>query len=140
MLLSYDEFQSNTAAVLATIREACRQAGRNPTEVSLLPVTKTHPAEAVDYVRRHGGLPAVGENRVQEAAEKRPLTSGGLRWELIGHLQSNKARQAVEVFDRIQSVDSEKLVGVLAKAASTRSAPYPILLQINAGLDPAKFG
>ena len=140
MLLSYDEFRTNTATVLATIAEACHRAGRNPTEVSLLPVTKTHPAEAVDYVSRHGGLASVGENRVQEAAEKRPLTQGGLRWELIGHLQSNKARQAVEIFDRIQSVDSEKLVGVLAKATAARAQPFPILLQINAGLDPAKFG
>lgn len=140
MYLSYEQFSANTRAVLGRIAEACARAGRNPAEVKLLPVTKTHPAEAATYVLRYGGLSSVGENRVQEAAEKRGAVDAALQWELIGHLQSNKARLAVEVFDRIQSVDSEKLVGVLARASVARGRPLRVLLQINAGNDPAKFG
>jgi pyridoxal phosphate enzyme (YggS family) len=86
------------------------------------------------------GLPAVGENRVQEAIEKRAATAGPLHWELIGHLQSNKARLATAHFDRIQSVDSEKLIQFLARAAADQGKVLPVLLQINAGNDPAKFG
>jgi hypothetical protein len=104
-----------------------------------LPVTKTNPAAAAEYVSRYG-LAAVGENRVQEAIEKRALVPGPLRWELIGHLQSNKARLAATHFDRIQSVDSEKLLTALDRAAAELGKKLPVLLQINAGNDPAKFG
>jgi pyridoxal phosphate enzyme (YggS family) len=85
-------------------------------------------------------LRAVGENRVQEAVDKRPQTTAKLSWELIGHLQSNKARLAVQHFDRVQSVDSEKLLNHLERAASELGKTLPVLLQINAGNDPAKFG
>jgi pyridoxal phosphate enzyme (YggS family) len=105
-------------------------------------VTKTHPAEAADYAARYG-LRAVGENRVQEGVDKRAQTSAAypqLSWELIGHLQTNKAKLAVQHFDRIQSVDSEKLLAHLDRAASEAGKTLPILLQINAGNDPAKFG
>jgi pyridoxal phosphate enzyme (YggS family) len=94
---------------------------------------------AADYVIRRG-LAAVGENRVQEAIEKRALVPGPLRWELIGHLQSNKARLAAAHFDRIQSIDSEKLLTALDRAAAELGKRLPVLLQINAGNDPAKFG
>jgi len=140
MLPSFQEFCENVAAVQMRIAEACARAGRSASEVGVLAVTKTHPAAAVDYVARHGGLSGVGENRVQEAAEKKPQVEARLRWELIGHLQSNKARLAVDLFDRIQSVDSEKLVLVLGKAAAARGSTQSILLQVNAGNDPAKFG
>ncbi|MBC8009981.1 MAG: YggS family pyridoxal phosphate-dependent enzyme, partial [Burkholderiales bacterium] len=105
----------------------------------LLAVTKTHPADAAVYAARRG-LAAVGENRVQEAVEKRPLAPPALRWELIGHLQSNKARLAAETFDRIQSVDTEKLARRLDAAAGELGRPLGVLLQVNAGRDPAKFG
>jgi len=104
-----------------------------------MPVTKTHPAAAADYVFRYG-LPAVGENRVQEGVEKRAQVPTSLRWELIGHLQSNKARLAAQHFDRVQSVDSEKLLNHLDRAAAELGRTLPVLLQINAGNDPAKFG
>jgi pyridoxal phosphate enzyme (YggS family) len=104
-----------------------------------LPVTKTHPAAAAEYAARYG-LAAVGENRVQEGIEKRTQTALALRWELIGHLQSNKARLAVTHFDRIQSVDNAKLLAVLDRAAGELGKKLPVLLQINAGNDPAKFG
>ena len=111
----------------------------NPADVELLAVTKTHPAGAAALAADYG-LRAVGENRVQEAAEKRPLSPTGLQWELIGHLQSNKARLAAQTFDRVQSVDSEKLLNHLDRAAAEQGKILPILLQFNAGQDPAKFG
>ena len=138
-MLDYAEFTRRADAVRAQIAAACAAAGRAAAEVELLAVTKTHPAAAVDYAARYG-LRAVGENRVQEAVDKRPQVTATIAWELIGHLQSNKAKLAAQLFDRVQSVDSEKLINHLDRAASELGKVLPILLQINAGDDPAKFG
>ena len=139
MLLSFEEFKSNAEQVQARIRESCARAGRDPSTVHLLAVTKTHPAEVIAYVERYG-LPAVGENRVQEAEAKRALATSSVRWELIGHLQSNKARLATQTFERIQSVDSAKLLVALDRAAGESGKTLQVLLQVNAGRDPAKSG
>ena len=139
MLPPYNIFAARADALRAAIAEACSAAGRDPAEVQLLAVTKTYPAEAADYAARYG-LRAVGENRVQEGVDKRTQTSAALRWELIGHLQSNKSRLAAQHFDRVQSVDSEKLLNHLDRAAGELGQPLAVLLQINAGRDPAKFG
>ncbi|WP_404424942.1 YggS family pyridoxal phosphate-dependent enzyme [Nibricoccus sp. IMCC34717] len=137
--LPFPEFLDRVARLRDQIASACAAAGRPPESVRLLPVTKTHGAWAVDYAVR-AGLPAVGENRVQEAQAKQPLCATHPRWELIGHLQSNKARPAAEAFDCIQSVDSPKLARLLGNAATALGKRLRILLQINAGHDPAKFG
>lgn len=139
MFIDYETFRMRADALLSRIAGHCRAAGRNPREVTLLPVTKTHPPAAVEYAVRYG-LAAVGENRVQEAVNKRTATSAAVRWELIGHLQSNKARLAAAHFDRIQSVDSESLLTALDRAAGELGRKLPVLLQVNAGNDPAKFG
>ena len=140
MFIAYEEFVRRADVVRAQIAAACAAAGRDPATVELLAVTKTHPVAAADYAARYG-LRAVGENRVQEAAEKRPLCAApALQWELIGHLQSNKAKLAATHFDRVQSVDSEKLLNHLDRAAAELGKSLPVLLQINAGRDPAKFG
>jgi len=140
MLISYETFLENLDAVRAAIAEACAQSGREPAEVSLLPVTKNHPAEAARFALR-AGLPAVGENRVQEARDKKAdLGAGPLRWELIGHLQSNKAALAASLFDRIQSIDSIRLIDRLDRAAEEAGLALPVLIQVNAGRDPAKHG
>lgn len=142
MLIDYDEFARRADAVRARIATACASVGRDPAGVELLAVTKTHPAAAADYAARYG-LRAVGENRVQEGSEKRTQiapASAALKWELIGHLQSNKARLAAQHFDRVQSVDSEKLLNHLDRAAAELGKVLPVLLQVNAGDDPAKFG
>lgn len=139
MFIDYETFRMRADTLLARIAERCRAAGRNPQEVTLLPVTKTHPAAAAEYAARYG-LAAVGENRVQEAIDKQAQTTAPVRWELIGHLQSNKAKLAVTHFGRIQSIDSEKLLNVLDRAAGELGRRLPILLQVNAGHDPAKFG
>lgn len=139
MFIDYETFRRRADKLRTLMQAACQQAGRDPASVALLPVTKTHPPAAAEYVARYG-LPAVGENRVQEAADKRAQAAAPLRWELIGHLQSNKARLAAAHFDRIQSVDSEKLLNHLDRAAAELGRKLPVLLQINAGNDPAKFG
>ena len=139
MFPSYDCFKDRADNLRAQIANASLRAGRDPATVELLAVTKTHPATAVDYAARYG-LRAVGENRVQEALEKQPQCTAKIQWELIGHLQSNKAKLAAAHFDRVQSVDSEKLINQLDTAASALGKTLPILLQINAGRDPAKFG
>jgi len=139
MLPEYEEFTSRADAVVARIAAACEKAGRPASGVKLLAVTKSHPAQAAEYAARYG-LTAVGENRVQEGIEKRSLTKASLSWELIGHLQSNKARVAVQNFDRIQSVDSTKLLEILDRAAGELAKKQAVLLQVNAGLDPAKSG
>ena len=142
MIPTYESFVSRADAVRDEIRAACQQAGRDPESVELLAVTKTHGPWAPAYAARYG-LRGVGENRVQEAIEKIPQVDPSappLRWELIGHLQSNKARVAAAHFQRVQSVDSIKLLTRLDRAAAEVGHQLAVLLQINAGNDPAKFG
>lgn len=138
-MVTYAEFEARALALRARVSTACAAAGRDPTAVRILPVTKTHPADAAAFSARLG-FPAVGENRVQEAAAKRALAPAALRWELIGHLQSNKAKLAVATFDRIQSVDSPELATRLGRFAAEQGKVLPVLLQVNSGDDPAKFG
>ncbi len=142
---NYSDFSSRLATVRARVAAACRSTGRDPASVEILPVTKNHPPVAAEAVAR-AGLRAVGENRVQEGVAKRaaadPAVHGieRLAWELIGHLQTNKAILAAAHFDRVQSVDSEKLLRHLNRAAGELGKQLPVLLQINAGTDPAKVG
>ena len=94
--------------VRSKIAAACARVGRDPDEVEIVAVTKTHGAEVVKEAW-DAGLAIVGENKVQEAAWKRQASVLGPAWHLIGHLQSNKVRHALELFDFIHSVDSAKL-------------------------------
>lgn len=139
--IPFEEFCKRLESVRLRIGEACRAAGREASSVQLLPVTKTHSANVVEYVQK-AGLSAVGENRVQEAVAKQVALGDSIYigWELIGHLQSNKARQAAAHFDRIQSLDSAKLLQRLDQQAREIGKKLPVLLQINAGNDPAKHG
>jgi len=139
MLPDYDEFKRRADAVRSRIGDACSRAGRNPADVELLAVTKSQPALAAEYAARYG-LRAVGENRVQEAVAKRAQTTAAVAWELIGHLQSNKARLAALHFDRVQSVDSARLLEILDRESGALGKSLPVLLQVNAGHDPAKSG
>lgn len=138
-MITYDSFMANLAEVRHRIDTACRLSGRDMKAVALLPVTKNHPEEVLEFVAR-AQMRAVGENRVQEAIYKRNSYSGPMQWELIGHLQSNKVKLAVENFDRIQSVDSLKLLERLDRSAAEVGKRLPILIQCNAGRDPNKFG
>lgn len=138
-MITFENFENNLNQVRSRIRSACQDAGRSAESVQILPVTKKHPVDAVNYAIR-AGLGAVGENRVQEASQKKSILSGGVRWELIGHLQTNKAKDAVAIFDRIQSVDSLKLINYLNRHAEQAGKLLSILIQCNTGKDPNKFG
>lgn len=138
-MIDFSNFEQNLSQVKARINAACASSGRSESSVSLLPVTKNHPVDAVEYAARCG-LRSVGENRVQEADDKRGSYEGSVRWELIGHLQSNKAQLAVSIFDRIQSIDSIKLLRRIDRYAGEQGKRMPILLQCNAGEDPNKYG
>jgi PLP dependent protein len=139
MFISYQEYEENLGKVLRLIRSAEVKSGRPVDSVTLLPVTKNHPVEAAHYAFR-SGLCSVGENRVQEAISKMGDAGSELKWELIGPLQSNKAKKVAECFDRVQSVDRPKIAMALQKHASDAGRILRILLQINAGADPNKSG
>ena len=123
------------------IEAAAARARRDPSEVTLIGVTKTvAPARVRAAVE--AGLRHLGENRVQEAAAKKealgPLP--GVIWHLIGHLQSNKAARAAEMFDWVHSVDSAEVGRRLDRAAATHPTPLPVLLQVDLGHEPTKHG
>src|SRR5258708_23864139 len=115
---------ANLDAVRQRMDAACARAGREPASVMLLAVSKGQPPEAVNEAARLG-LRLFGENKVQEAKAKIPLCPGSLCWQLIGHLQSNKCRDAVEWFQMIQSVDSLALAEELNKRAEQASTTLP---------------
>jgi len=129
----------NLAALNGRINRACEKSGRLPETVKLMAVTKRFPLE-VAASAVNAGLTLLGENRIQEAVDKIQTADFKARWELIGHLQSNKAQLAAAHFDAIQSVDSLKLAKRLDRFASELGRKLPILLQVNTGEDPAKFG
>jgi len=135
----------NAAAVRERIGAAARRAGRNADDVVLMGVSKTFPAEAVREAYA-AGIRVFGENRVQEFAEKSsnlPTGLDGLRdaeWHLIGHLQSNKAGKAAELFDAVDSVDSLRLAERLNAAAATFGKKLRVLIEINIGGEEAKVG
>lgn len=138
-MITWQQFSENLAVVQDRLAKACAEARRDPSSIRLLPVTKNHPFEAVAFAER-AGFASVGENRVQEALDKMSAGQTTCGWELIGHLQSNKAKLAAEHFDRVQSVDSEKLLRKLDAGAAGAGKRLAVLLQVNAGEDPAKFG
>ena len=140
MTVEVARFAAARAAVLDRIAAAAARAGRDPAEVTLVAVSKTVAAPRVQAAI-DAGLDVLGENRVQEAAEKIPATSGGA-WHLVGPLQSNKAGRAVELFATIQSVDGLALAQRLDRLAGERLAgrPLKVLLQVNVADDPSKAG
>ena len=130
------------AAVRAEIARACRDAGRDPAEVELVAVSKTHPAEAIEPVISAGQL-VFGENRVQEAKSKWPpllAKHSGVALHLIGPLQSNKTKEAVALFDAIHSVDRASLCEALSKEIVKQARKPLLFAEINTGSEPQKAG
>jgi PLP dependent protein len=129
----------NLSAVLARIASACERAGRDAASIRLVAVSKTMSA-AVVAAAIEAGVRDLGENYVQEAEAKRAELgegSGAARWHLIGHLQTNKVRAALETFDMIQAVDSVRLAEAISQRAQR---PVPILLEVNTAREAGKFG
>ena len=134
-----EDLQANCERILDRIATAAQRAGRCADDITLVAVSKTVAPERLDEALRLG-ISVLGENRVQEAKAKIPLVSGRARWHMIGHLQSNKARDAVELFELIHSVDSVKLAGELNKWAEHAGKAQPVLLEVNVAGDASKFG
>ena len=133
------DLAANLETIRQRIRAACDRAGRNPDSVTLLAVTKSQPPEVVQAAAGLG-LTLFGENKVQEAKAKIPLCPGKLRWHFIGHLQSNKCREAVELFEMIQSVDSLSLAQEINKRAEQAAKRMPVLIEVNVAGEASKFG
>ncbi len=118
---------------------ACDRSGRTPDAVELMAVSKNHPPDTI-AAAANLGLQLFGESRVQEARLKIPQLPSRLRWHLIGHLQSNKCRDAVGLFSMVQSVDSLPLAQELSRCASKQAKTLPILLEVNVAGEASKFG
>jgi len=134
-----DEIRANIERVRERIARAAERAGRRAEDVLLVGVSKTVDA---DRIRRAvaAGLPALGENRVQEAGEKIALLGRPVPWHLVGHLQSNKVRDALELFDVIHSLDRVELARECDRRARLRGRPVAVLLQVNVGGEASKGG
>ena len=133
------DLASNFAVIRQRIQQACERAGRPPTSVALVAVTKTHPPTAVRAAAELGQT-LFGENKVQEAKAKIPLCPGRLHWHLLGHLQTNKCRDAVQLFEMIQGVDSFHLAEEINQQCDRLAKTMPILLEVNVAGEASKFG
>jgi PLP dependent protein len=130
---------ANLELIRLRIKAACDRTDREPNSVTLLAVTKTQPPETVGAAAGLG-LNIFGENKVQEARAKIPLCPGKLGWHFIGHLQSNKCRDAVQLFEMIQAVDSLSLAQEINKRAAEAAKSMPVLLEVNLAGEASKFG
>jgi PLP dependent protein len=129
----------NLEVVRRRIKAACDRSDREPNSVTLLAVTKSQPPEIVAAAAELG-LVFFGESKIQEAKAKIPLCPDKLRWHFIGHLQSNKCRDAVEFFEMIQSVDSLLLAQEINKRCEQAAKTMPVLLEVNVAGEASKFG
>jgi pyridoxal phosphate enzyme (YggS family) len=132
-------FAENYQQIRSRIEAACARAGRDPASVLLLPVTKGQPVSSIREAA-DAGLQIFGESKVQEAKVKIPQCPSRLKWHMIGHLQSNKCRDAVHFFQMIHSVDSLPLAQELNKWADKLGRRTPILMEVNIAGESSKFG
>jgi PLP dependent protein len=137
--MSETDIRANLAAVQERIAAAARRAGRREDAVLLVGVSKTVDAERVRAAIA-AGVPALGENRVQEAREKIAILGRPRPWHLIGHLQTNKVKDALESFDLIHSVDRLPLAEALSRRAAEAGRLADVLVQVNVGEEPQKGG
>jgi PLP dependent protein len=133
------QISENLSKVLSEISDSAQQAGRLPDSIRLIAVSKTHPAEVIQEAVAAGQL-TFGENRVQEAQPKIAALSGKLHWHLIGHLQSNKVRPALPLFELIHGVDSLDLLTHIDHVAADLGMFPRVLLQVNVAGEASKFG
>jgi hypothetical protein len=139
-----DDLPERLRRIKAEVAEACAKCERGPTEIDIVAVTKGHPARTI-VAALEAGLREIGENRVGEAMEKfsqaaASLESHGATRHMVGHLQSNKVRDAVTTFDWIQSVDSMRLARALSRRMEDARSTLPILIEVNAGGEHQKHG
>jgi hypothetical protein len=147
--MTQQHLHERIASIRTRIADAARRAGRNPDEITLVAVSKTHGPEAV-VAAYAAGLRIFGENRVEEAGPKavavaallggQPSAVGGLHWHMIGHLQSRKAEDVLPWADMIHSVDSVRLAARLSRFCVAAGRELPILLEVNASGEASKYG
>ena len=135
------QIEENIARVRERIAQAAKKSGRSSEAIALMAVSKTIPPERIREAYQ-AGVRLFGENRVQEFSDKSDFISDlhGAKWHLIGHLQSNKAAKAAELFDSIDSVDSLRLAERLNAAAEKLKKTLPVLIEVNVGGEESKSG
>ncbi len=126
-------------AIVSAVTAAAQRAGRTAADIELVAVSKTHPPEAV-MEALHAGQVLFGESRVQEARAKIPLVSGRARWHFIGHLQRNKIRQALPLFELFHGVDSLETARDIQRIATEESQRPTVLLEVKLSEESQKFG
>ena len=131
--------KENYFKVLDNIAKAAQKRGINPDDVKIVAVSKRIAGEKIEEAIE-AGVKILGENRIQEAEQKIPSIAGTAEWHMIGHLQTNKARKAVQLFSTIQSVDSLRLARELQKWADRDGKQQGILLEVNVAGESSKFG
>jgi hypothetical protein len=133
------DLAANLQAVRQRVSAAAQRSGRDPASVTIMAVSKSQPPDRI-RAAAEAGLSLFGENRVQEAKVKISQCPAPLRWQMIGHLQSNKCRDAVSLFSMIQSVDSLALAVEINKWAAHFAKTMPVLLEVNIAGESSKYG
>ncbi len=130
------DIRENIIGLRQRIEKAASRVNRNPDEITLVAVTKTVQPEIIQQAI-DCGIKIIGENRVQEAKEKFGIIGNRVQWHMVGHLQTNKVKDALKIFNLIHSLDSIKLAQEIETRAST---PVDCLIEINTSQEPTKFG
>ena len=131
--------KQNIQQIKKRIEAAAERSGRNPEDIYLIAVTKNFSAELIQEAVDNG-IVFLGENRVQEAKSKVDLVKGNIEWHLIGHLQRNKVKTAIDIFTMIQSLDSWRLAEEIQKRAQQADKVIDVLVQVNIGSEETKYG
>lgn len=133
------QIEENLSRLRAKIFKACEKVKRNPQEIKIVAVTKNVSVEKIKQAI-DCGIEIIGENKVQEAQAKYGQIDKKVLWHLVGHLQTNKVKKALEIFELIQSVDSLKLALEINRLAKEKNKIFPILIEVNTSGEPTKYG
>ena len=133
------QIEENLSRLRAKIFKTCEKVKRNPQEIKIVAVTKNVTLEKIEQAIACG-IEIIGENKVQEAQAKYNQMDKKVLWHLIGHLQTNKVKKALEIFEMIQSVDTLKLAEEIDRRAKEKNKIFPILIEVNASGEPTKYG
>lgn len=141
MISGMSQVADNIRAVRASLRAAADRSGRDPSGITLMAVTKGQDLRALQEALGEG-ISDIGENRVQEAASKSLLLprDGRVRWHMIGHLQTNKVRTALSIFDHVHSVDSLRLARAVNEEAGRAGRTVPVYAEVNVSGENSKYG
>lgn len=137
--MSIERVQQSLELVRQRIADAAHRVGRSPDEITLVGATKGQPIDAIKAAVE-AGLTYLGESKVQEALQKKPQLPEHVVWHMIGHLQRNKAQKAIELFDMIESVDSERIAVEISRRCQAAGKVMEVLLEVNVGDEWSKTG